>query len=283
LDSTVVFLNEIFKLVCCFLLFWNEKRMNPVSEFMKEILKEGNLPFIVPCFIYAIQNRIILVAIGLLDTALYQVLANLKIITTALFSVVMLNKSLHRIQWMALCLLAAGAIVAESAASSSKKDGDAKSSLAGVLLMIVFACMSGFAGVFTEKILKRDTGLSFFMKQTILYFWGSILSGIGMCISDWSTITEKGFFVGYTGHTWAVIFCLAFGGLLVAMVITYLDNITKVYVTCVSMFATAFLSYLFFDFQYSTNFLTAMVVVTISIFLYNDPAAKIEVPVTNNQ
>jgi hypothetical protein len=54
-DSTVVFLNELLKFICCFFLFWNEKRVNPVFTFGRELLKEHNLPFVVPCFIYAIQ------------------------------------------------------------------------------------------------------------------------------------------------------------------------------------------------------------------------------------
>jgi drug/metabolite transporter (DMT)-like permease len=61
----------------------------------------------------------------MIDTTLYQVtlllltilsgskaLSNMKIITTAVFAVIMMNKVLHRIQWCALILLAAGAVLA---------------------------------------------------------------------------------------------------------------------------------------------------------------------------
>ena len=86
---------------------------------------------------------------------------------------------------MALCLLVAGAIIAESASSQSKSAEEGANSMIGVLLMLVYVSMSGFAGVYTEKMLKRDTGLSFFMKQMILYFWGSLISGFGVFLTDW--------------------------------------------------------------------------------------------------
>ncbi len=59
----------------------------------------------------------------------------------------MLNKSLHRLQWMALLLLAIGEALAES---STKKGGeDSRNVFLGTLIMIFYSVLSGFAGVFT--------------------------------------------------------------------------------------------------------------------------------------
>lgn len=108
----------------------------------------------------------------------------MKIVTTGLFSVVLLSKSLHRLQWMALMLLAVG----EALAESSSLDSHTKSQqnyVVGTLLMLVFATLSGLAGVVTEKLLKKKTAQSsFWMKSLMLYFWGAIVTGTMVVLQD---------------------------------------------------------------------------------------------------
>lgn len=64
---------------------------------------------------------------------------------------------------------------------------------------------------------------------------------------------------------------MSFGGLIVAAVITYLDNIAKVYVTCLAIFLTSFLSFIFLNQTYDLDFVLGLIIVSVSIFLYNDP------------
>ena len=45
--------------------------------------------------------------------------------------------------------------------------------------------------------------------------------------SDWLLITTNGFFSGYTSVVWSVVMLQAVGGLVVAVVVKYADNILK--------------------------------------------------------
>jgi len=281
INSTVVFLNEILKLIVCTALYLTDKNdtsngnESKISYFFKMLMEKENLLYVIPCVIYAVQNNIVFIALGMIDAALYQVLANLKIITTGLFSVLMLQKSLHRLQWMALTLLAVGEALAENAASSSSDEESTAHStaLGGVMLMILFATLSGFAGTFMEIMFKKkNTNMSFWMRSMLLYFWGAVVNGILVLLNDGSQVAEKGFFYGYFPMTWIALCLLAFGGLLVSVVITQFDNITKVYVTCLAIFTTSIFSYYIFEFHYNLNFILAAFVVCISILVYNDPA-----------
>lgn len=67
----------------------------------------------VPAVIYTLQNFLLYVALEHLDAGTYMVTYQLKILTTALFTVLMLKRRLSVIQWFALALLAGGVAIVQ--------------------------------------------------------------------------------------------------------------------------------------------------------------------------
>ena len=67
----------------------------------------------IPAILYVIQNNLQYVAASNLDVATFQVTYQMKILTTAAFSVLLLRKRLTRGKWLALCLLAFGVAVVQ--------------------------------------------------------------------------------------------------------------------------------------------------------------------------
>jgi hypothetical protein len=82
---------------------------------------------------------------------------------------------------MALLLLATGEALAES---SSKKGENSSDVFRGTMVMIFYAALSGFAGVYTERILKKRGQLSFWAKSMLLYFWGMVINLLFMAYQD---------------------------------------------------------------------------------------------------
>lgn len=111
-----------------------------------------------PALLYTIQNNLIYLAISNLDAAVFQVTVQIKILTTALFTVIMLNRSLKFTQWLSLFVLFVGiSIIQIQNVKSSSADSDAqKNALFGLICVVIACVLSGLAGVYFEKILKNS-------------------------------------------------------------------------------------------------------------------------------
>lgn len=73
----------------------------------------------IPAILYVIQNNLQYLAASNLDVATFQVTYQMKILTTAFFSVIMLKKRLSFGKWMALLLLAVGVGIVQLQSTSS--------------------------------------------------------------------------------------------------------------------------------------------------------------------
>jgi len=100
----------------------------------KDTIKTG-----VPALLYTVQNNFLLHAISHLDAATFQVTFQLKIFTTAIFTIMMLPRQLNLVQWFALFLLFFGVSLVQvenMTATTQKPDVDA----ALGLLYVISAC-----------------------------------------------------------------------------------------------------------------------------------------------
>lgn len=126
-----------------------------------------NLKVSVPAICYVIQNNLLFFALSKLDAATYQVTYQLKILTTAFFSVSMLNKQLDKFKWIALILLTGGVALVQlpkDSSSSSSPKHDSADQFVGLAAVLAACCSSGFAGVYFEKILK-GTSVTLWMRN----------------------------------------------------------------------------------------------------------------------
>ncbi|KAM3177460.1 hypothetical protein ACTXT7_004489 [Hymenolepis weldensis] len=86
-----------------------------------------------------------------------------------------------------------------------------------------------------------------FWPKTALGFWGAILAFIGVFLTDGKTVMRDGFFRGYSFLVVFVIILQSVGGLLIAVVIKYADNILKVFSTSISIILSCLASYYVLD------------------------------------
>lgn len=276
ISSTAVVMQEVIKLIYCMihLTYTHRSAMSAANEVQREVISKpyDTLKVAVPAFIYAVQNNLIYVAVSNLDAATYQVTYQLKILTTALFSVFMLKRILSGQQWLALLMLFVGVAIVQvdqnaSSAASTTPTKDVNP-LLGLIVVLVCSMTSGFAGVYFEKVLKSSK-VSIWIRNIQLSVFGFLVSLLGAYINDWSDINSKGFFYGYNSLVWTVILIQALGGLLVAMVVKYADNILKGFATSASIIVSCLFVIFAFGVHLSAMFLFGAALVGLATFLYS--------------
>ena len=126
--------------------------------------------FVVPSVIYVLHNNIHFLFLKYVDPATYQILGNLKIVTTGLLFRVFLKRRLSKLKWIALVMLLVGATTSQIGGC----DGHALSApVAGYFFGILSAFMSAFAAVYSEYIMKRNND-SLYWQNAQLYFFGVV-------------------------------------------------------------------------------------------------------------
>merc|ERR1712039_415931 len=99
---------------------------------------------------------------------------------------------------------------------------------------------------------------------------GAVISSVTVISSEVELVRSHGFFAGYNSVVWFFIVVQAGGGILVAAVIKYTDNIMKGFAAAAGIIATSMLSMLFFNFAPKPFFFLGAVGVIYSILLYGD-------------
>lgn len=274
ISTTAVFLSELVKLVTCLGLVWNDENRslgNWWTKIHSTIIMQpiDTLKVMVPSAVYLLQNNLLYVAASNLDVATYQVTYQLKILTTAMFAVTMLGKKLIPTQWLSLMLLICGvaAVQLSDVKETTSHGAPDQSKVLGFTAALTACFLSGFAGVYFEKILK-GSDVSVWMRNVQLALFGVPMGLVTSYIKDGGNIGEKGFLFGYDNFVWFTVLQNALGGLLVAVVVKYADNILKGFACSLAIIITCVASIFIFDFSISLQFSMGAALVISSIFLY---------------
>jgi len=230
--STVIILSEVIKAIVSMLMVSKEQGRG-ISQ-----LVSTSAPMAVPAVIYFFNNWLAFLALKSLPPAVYATLAQLKLLTTALFAVLMLGKKLSNSQWRALILLTVGSILVQ-VNPCAEVEQDVRSSaattaaLGGTLIMLLYATLSGFAGIWFEKMLKNYS-LTLWERNVQLSVTSIVVAIFSLIVFDFDKIMMNGFFGGYSFVTLLIACTSAIGGILVALVVKHADNIMKV-IGCMSI------------------------------------------------
>lgn len=219
----------------------------------------------VPCFLYFVQNNLLLAAVANLDPPVYYVVSQLKILATAIFSVLILKKAISVRKWFALAILVFGTAVSQSNFDYQRISINTM----GIGAALGAVCTSGLAGVLCERLLKGGSGeVTMSIRNVQLGVPSSLFGLVALYLQDSEKVATGGFFQGFTYWTWMVVVLHSIGGLLVTAVIKFADNLLKGFAMAASLVSSCFLSVQLFDFVLTANFLFGAFFVVLATFMY---------------
>ncbi|KAF8910999.1 nucleotide-sugar transporter-domain-containing protein [Gymnopilus junonius] len=263
-----------------------------LRRLSREVFSQDCWKLSIPAILYVIQNNLQYVAASNLEAATFQVTYQMKILTTAAFSVILLRKKLSTSQWLSLLFLAIGVGIVQIQAGIDKaaSEGSAAASLESPsmnpmkgFIAVVAACFtSGLAGVYFEMVLKNSQADLWVRNIQLSLF--SLLPALGPVMFNQHANTSQAggsfisaLFENFGAWAWATVLVQVLGGLVTAMVIKYSDNILKGFATSLSIVMSFLASVALFDFKMTITFVLGSAVVLIATWLYNQNPTRVNV------
>ena len=215
--------------------------------------------------LYLLQNNILYLALRNLSAPVFQVCYQTKLVTTAILSVLMIeNRSYSRTQWICLTSLYLGVAIAVISGSSSEPSNPNNNLILGVGCCMVATLSSGLAGVYFEKVVKGGVAVQAnppsspplnkltqhkSLNRNSLWVRNIELAGLSLFVGlAWTALRSLSsppsssdvvpplpYLSGFTGTVWCLTLLQAFGGLVVACIVKYADNVLKGLATGVSL------------------------------------------------
>lgn len=226
---------------------------------------------------YVLSNVLAYVALQRVDASVYTVLGQLKLFTTAAFSMCFLQTVLSGAKIRALVLLSLGCILVTSpsfnkpppscdAEAGMPSEGDSLSyvdATVGVISCLIMVVISGAANVYLEKILKKDeVKLTIWERNVQLAFYSwvvvmavcafnytgmdtvfSLITSAPSSSAPEAVLVTRAPFEGWSMITVLVCIVQAAGGILVAATLKYADAIVKNFAVSGSIMLSTILGY----------------------------------------
>ena len=265
----------------------NGKFMNSIRIYILDHPID-TLKILIPALLYLVQNTLLYVALSNLTAPIFQVTYQAKLVTTAIVSVFLLRRSYSVQQWICLVLLSLGVaivVLGEQQKSSSSntrhllEDSEPQQNLLVGLTAVTIACFSSaLAGVYFEMVLKvpsstdatKQPPASLWMRNIQLSFFSIIIALAQGMMKGTSSSTTESYLHGFNVWVWILVVLQAGGGLLVAAVIKYADNVLKGLATGVSVVFATVLSMILFGTPLSNQFTVGATMILAAVYYFSN-------------
>ncbi|TDL21546.1 nucleotide-sugar transporter [Rickenella mellea] len=280
------------------------RRVGCVTERLGRLRREVFSPdcwkLSIPAILYVIQNNLQYIAASNLSAATFQVTYQMKILTTAFFSVVLLRRQLSRAKWASLCALALGVgiVQIQSGDAGAKVGGGGMLEgasemhpLTGLTAVLCACFTSGLAGVYFEMVLKGSHA-DLWVRNVQLSLFSIVPALVPIFVSPSSFSPSSSpsthssspppsppspsthgilqtAFANFTPSAYLTILTQVLGGLLTAIVIKHADNILKGFATSLSIILAFLVGMLAFGERATAGFVGGAGVVLVATWVYN--------------
>lgn len=199
----------------------------------------------------------------------FEILANMRVLTTSVLHRVVFKRPLHKIQWAALVLLCIGSATSQLVTCGSHIISNITP--VGFFSVAIYSLLSALGGISVEYIMKRKKNESFYLQNIQLHLMGVIINSIVLLVFHASKVSDVGLIelaIGRDYLTALVIVNHSLYGLSISAIIKYCDAIARVYAHSMGMLLTMAVSSALFWEMPSIQLLFGASIVSISLYLF---------------
>ena len=212
--------------------------------------------YAVPAAIYTAKNLLQYELLTYVHAPDYQLLKNLNVLTTGVLYSIVLKKKLRANEWFSLALLTLGCTISQTGFTSTKIELPTRQTF---VISLTMSSLSGFAGVYTEKVMKAQAK-NIHVQNFYMYLFGMIFS-FSFALYMQMKGEIRGWAAGFNRLVILMILNHALSGIAVSFVMKFANNIAKVKATSLAMLMTTVLSMMFLHFELKMNFVLGSILV----------------------
>jgi len=268
ISVAITLLFELAKLLISLILLFLNSNQKDYGAFL--ISMKDSTMFAIPAIIYVINDNLLFTILSIIEEATtFEILANMRILATAILFRLVFHRPLHKVQWAALLLLAIGSATSQLVTCGDYLISNVPAS--GFILVLLYSILLACAGIYTEYLMKRKANENFYLQNVQLHVWGSFFNAIVLFLFYSHKMEQEGFFGLELGKDYVIGLIVAnhaLAGLAISAIIKYTDNIAKVYAHCMGMLLTMVVSSILYWQVPSIQLVFGMSTVIISLYLF---------------
>ncbi|KAK2717990.1 UDP-N-acetylglucosamine transporter-like [Artemia franciscana] len=282
-EESVVLTEDTMMLFLCFFLALSYENWNAKTVF-KTIYTECSQNYLrlamllIPAAQVMLQTKLKLFALSRIDAPIFDLTSQLKIVTTGLFSLLILKHRLRQVQWVSILLLLLGVSLIHFGGNPRRileLDGAAAEGLIAVACICI---ISGLSAALSEKL--NQSARNAWTSNMLINFMGLLLSlfirsmtilsrMIGKDSNPTGDIPEMRFFEGFDAYVWAVIIIGNISSLLIVLILKEGDSILKCFSNSSSIILTCLISICFFSTELTKEVMGGALIIIFSLLLYS--------------
>jgi len=240
-----------------------------------------------------IQNNLLFLGAKLLPTVVYVVCTQTKILATTLMSRLILGTRINSVQYISLFFLGSGIFLVqqtEDKSASTSQEGSMASKFVGMIAVFLASFTSGIAGIVLEKIYKgvkgpdrhdpnldkNDVKYTIWIRNVQLSLISLPFALMGAVSQFDNSSTTQGLMKGFDGYVWGIVVCQAAGGIIIAFVMKFANNILKCLAVAISICLCALYSVAMGSLAVTSSLVSGLMVVVASVYAFSmSPTATV--------
>lgn len=275
----VKLLTVLFSLTMYYFALRRGETSSPLSFSKKTVL---SVYFVIPVVCYVASDVLNFVLFEhKVSPTLFACVKQSRIVLTAIMFRFILHRNVSPIQWIAVFQLCLASILFVSEdtnkPSAPGETEDHSEEMVGVLWLLFKCFLDSVAVIWMDKYFKvlDDSGFPY-AEQQVVFSLMSFVSGLFFVLvyNRDDFMSGRPLFDGFNQSAWASAGITAFYGILVSLVLRYLDSMVKQFQALCSVVVTTVMDQIVFGKVVTLTDWVAIMVILISVFLYKVGAAS---------